>query len=81
MLDGHLSALCGQFEAAMLREILTSAGLGRRISFNTDTDAGAVEHFDDGSQALFVEALAGAIVRAGGVGIGRALTSALHPAG
>ena len=76
-----LAAANRQFEQVILADMLRTAGLGKRVTLDSDDDA----HDDDGAFAdqsgrsddafgqLIVQALSGAIERAGGIGLQRAL--------
>lgn len=81
-----LDAACAQFEQCIIADMLRSAGIGKSIAL-PDGDAGAgagedasVSPLDAGTDAasqLFVQALSGALERAGGIGLQRALRRAL----
>ena len=73
-----LDAACARFEQLILAQMLRTAGLGRSSATNeTDGDASAnASASDDAAQQLFVQALSGALERAGGIGLRRELDAA-----
>jgi hypothetical protein len=77
-----LDAACGRFEQLILAQMLRSAGLGRSTSQeDPDADDSAnANAVGDGAQQLFVQALSGALERAGGIGLRRALDASLGAA-
>jgi hypothetical protein len=74
-----LDAACGEFEQVILSTMLRTAGVGRvsNVSSNGDDDEAEPHAVSDAFQQLVVQALSGAIERAGGIGLRRALASAL----
>ncbi|MDQ2817100.1 MAG: hypothetical protein M3T49_02655 [Candidatus Eremiobacteraeota bacterium] len=78
-MTADVASLCGQFEGILVRQLLTSAGVGRSsISASEDGwDDGTADAAGDTMQSLFVESLAGAIERGGGIGLGAALQNSL----
>jgi len=79
-----LEAACGQFEQVILGQMLRTAGIARHdrpISENvdeSDDDPSASDSSDDAFSQLVTQSLAGAIERAGGIGLKSALTDALE---
>lgn len=77
-----LDAACGQFEQMILGQMLRTAGIGRHAAPSTSDDTpedptlGSSSGEDAFSQ-LVVQSLAGAIERAGGIGLKRSLVDAL----
>jgi hypothetical protein len=73
----QLSAACAQFEAVVLRQVLTAAGLDRAVTMNNlvreDGDGDDSKAHDDVFGSLVVGALADAMSRAGGLGLARQL--------
>ncbi|MBC5824259.1 MAG: hypothetical protein GIW99_03705 [Candidatus Eremiobacteraeota bacterium] len=80
-MSADVAALCGGFEEIILRGMLTSAGMGRSAPEDPDADGDGDSSpqapADGDMQSLFVGALASAIERSGGLGLGRALQSTL----
>ena len=85
MRDG-LQAACGQFEQIMLAQMLRTAGIGNAATLTFDESDDGDGPSDGGTQTqtgrdafaqLVVQALSGALERAGGVGIRKILTAAL----
>jgi hypothetical protein len=76
-----LEAACGEFEQVILATMLRTAGVGRvrDMSSNGNDDDAEPHAVSDAFQQLVVQALSGAIERAGGIGMRRALASALNP--
>jgi len=78
-----LDAACGQFEQVILGLMLRTAGIGRHEALPaSDDDASddctpASPAGDDAFSQLVVQSLAGAIERAGGIGLKRSLVDAL----
>ena len=76
-----LAAASGQFEQTILADMLRTAGLGKRVTLDGDEDApdavgdstGQSSGSDDAFGQLLVQALSGAIERAGGIGLRQAL--------
>lgn len=74
-----LEAACGQYEQVTLAAMLRTAGVGRAAgtdptSVDDDPDAPPpVDPSGDAFSQLVVQSLAGAIERAGGIGLRRAL--------
>lgn len=81
-----LAAACGQFEQVILTGMLRAAGIGRdagsdEASVADDDDSEAAKRSgDDAFSQLVVESLAGAVERAGGIGLRPALLAALERA-
>lgn len=75
-MTADVASLCGQFEGILVRQLLTSAGVGRS-SISASEDDGTADAAGDTMQSLFVESLAGAIERGGGIGLGAALQNSL----
>jgi hypothetical protein len=83
-----LHALCDQFEQMLLAGMLRSAGFGKSGTAKSgatdiDTDGSSTSDAPPASdpnafQELVVQALSGAIERAGGVGLARRLAAALE---
>ena len=79
-----LDAACGQFEQVILGQMLHTAGIGRHesppASDDDMTDDGAPPSpaGDDAFSQLVVQSLAGAIERAGGIGLKSSLIDALE---
>ena len=78
-----LEAACGQFEQVILGQMLRTAGIARHEPIAADDD----EHDDDSSDVassddafsqLVTQSLAGAIERAGGLGLKSSLAAALE---
>lgn len=68
-LNSGLAASCQQFEQLLLADILRSAG-----GQGADADEGErIDPYCD----MFAQALAGAVERAGGIGIARSLAAAI----
>lgn len=75
-MNESLASACGEFEQFLLAGMLRSARVGRPIESQDDSDAGIGSDTSAQSDAvsqLFVQALAGALERAGGIGIARNL--------
>ena len=78
-----LDAACGQFEQVILGQMLYTAGVGRHESpLPSDDDASdcgtpTSPAGDDAFSQLVVQSLAGAIERAGGIGLKSSLVDAL----
>ena len=73
-----LAAACGQFEQVILADMLRSAGLGKPVEVDLDAADGSEQSAgDDAVRQLFVQALSGALERAGGFGLRRSLSAAL----
>jgi len=78
-----LAAACGQFEQVILADMLRTAGVGKSAASNADDDGSgdgerlSTTSSDDAFQQLVVQALSGALERAGGIGLQGALRSAL----
>jgi hypothetical protein len=85
MPDG-LAQACTQFEAVMLKQMLTEAGVGRRIRLDNDVDDGGSlgddrsGATDDMLQSMFADALAQAVAGADRAGLGHALENSLRVA-
>lgn len=79
-----LDAACGQFEQVILGQMLHTAGIGRHESPPVDDDDAADDSAppspagDDAFSQLVVQSLAGAIERAGGIGLKSSLVDALE---
>ena len=79
-----LDAACGQFEQVILGQMLHTAGIGKHEAppANDDdaSDGGtqASPAGDDAFSQLVVQSLAGAIERAGGIGLKSSLVDALE---
>lgn len=75
-----LQAACGEFEQIIIAQMLRSAGFGRGSDVTSD-DGGNVSADsvagNDAVQQLFVQALSGALERAGGIGLQRSLYAAM----
>jgi Rod binding domain-containing protein len=72
-----LSAACGQFEQVILAQMLRTAGIGTMRTIQTgDADDSGDRAGGEAYEQLFVQALASALERAGGIGLQRALRSA-----
>jgi hypothetical protein len=79
-MNESLASACGEFEQFLLAGMLRSAGIGRPVETDGGSEAGFAFASSGESEAvsqLFVQALAGALERAGGIGIARGLQSAL----
>ena len=78
-----LAAACGQFEQVILADMLRTAGIGKSAAVSIDEDDDeipATPASDDAFQQLVVQALSGALERAGGIGLQNALRSSLTDA-
>jgi len=78
-----LAAACGQFEQVILADMLRTAGIGKSAAVSIDEDddeTPATPASDDAFQQLVVQALSGALERAGGIGLQNALRSSLTDA-
>ena len=73
-----LEAACGQFEQVILAQMLRTAGIGRSGVADPsadpdvdgdDDDAGRSSASDDAFSQLVTQSLAGAVERAGGIGL------------
>ncbi|HXM19363.1 MAG TPA: hypothetical protein VN934_11220 [Candidatus Tumulicola sp.] len=74
-----LAAACREFEAGMLRQLLSEAGVGKRAHMGADDeDAADGTSRDNLMQAFFVDAMASALARGSGLGIGRELARSLE---
>lgn len=79
-----LDAACGQFEQVILGQMLHTAGIGRHESPPaSDDDASDCSTptspaGDDAFSQLIIQSLAGAIERAGGIGLKSSLVDALE---
>ena len=82
-----LARACAQFEALMLRQMLTEAGIGRTASpaavGGDDDDGDGGIGFGTGAgadftQSMFVDALARAVAGADRIGVGHLLESTLR---
>lgn len=79
-----LEAACGQFEQIILGQMLRTAGIGRHdkpISADDDGcdgDSSDSTSSDDAFSQLVTRSLAGAIERAGGIGLRSSLAAALE---
>ncbi|HET9342451.1 MAG TPA: hypothetical protein VFO25_06030 [Candidatus Eremiobacteraceae bacterium] len=79
-----LDATCGQFEQVILGQMLHTAGIGRHESppasddDTADYGTTASPEGDDAFSQLIVQSLAGAIERAGGIGLKSSLMDALE---
>jgi hypothetical protein len=83
-MDPQLLEACRQFEAVMIRPLIDSMGLGRMhgLDAGSDADGGDGGGADELLHSLFTDALALALARDGGLGIGRELAQSLarlHP--
>jgi hypothetical protein len=79
-MNESLASACSEFEQFLLAGMLRSAGFGRPIEMDGGTEPGSAFASSGESEAvaqLFVQALAGALERAGGIGVARGLQSAL----
>jgi hypothetical protein len=77
--NASLASACREFEAGMLRQLLTEAGVGKRVQMVADDgDAADGTSHDDLVQAFFVDAMATALARDGGLGLGRELARSLE---
>jgi hypothetical protein len=77
--NASLASACREFEAGMLRQLLTEAGVGKRAQMAADDeDAADGTSRDDLVQGFFVDAMATALARDGGLGIGRELARSLE---
>jgi hypothetical protein len=81
----ELAKVCAQFEALMLKQMLTEAGIGRSISLErtigTDgEDAGEMDGAPgaDITQSMFVDALAQAVAGSDRAGLGHVLAASLR---
>lgn len=75
-MDPKLVDACAQFEAVFLHPLLEALKLGRvphTLAQDDDGEAGAAGS-DDLMQSMFTDALALALARQGGIGLGRELT-------
>lgn len=78
-MNASLASACREFEAGMLRQLLTEAGVGKRAQMVADDeDAADGTSRDDLVQAFFVDAMATALARDGGLGLGRELARSLE---
>lgn len=78
-MNASLASACREFEAGMLRQLLTEAGVGKRAQMVADDeDAADGTSRDDLVQAFFVDAMASALARDGGLGISRELARSLE---
>ena len=80
-----LDAACGQFEQIILAQMLRTAGIGRHDASSAAIEDDAGDGFtaespsgDDAFSQLVVQSLAGAIERAGGIGLKPSLVAALE---
>jgi hypothetical protein len=78
-----LEAACGQFEQVILGQMLRTAGIARQdkpTSENDEADDDSPEPAsgDDAFSQLVTQSLAGAIERAGGIGLKSSLIGALE---
>jgi len=79
-----LDAACGQFEQVILGQMLRTAGMGRLEAppaSDDDLSDGSMPASPAGDEAfsqLVVQSLAGAIERAGGIGLKSSLLDALE---
>ena len=79
-----LDAACGQFEQIILGQMLQTAGMGRPQSPEASDDDAAdggtptSPAGDDAFSQLVTQSLAGAIERAGGIGLKASLIDALE---
>ncbi len=83
-MDPVLLDACRQFEAVMIHPLIDAMGLGRMhgLDSSSETDGNADGGADDLMHSFFADALALALARDGGFGIGRELAQALarlHP--
>jgi hypothetical protein len=81
-MNESLAAACNEFEQIVLAGMLRSAGIGRSngadpASGNADDDTASSPSESNAYSELFVQALSGALERAGGLGISRTLRAAL----
>jgi hypothetical protein len=81
-MNESLAAACNEFEQILLAGMLRCAGAGRVFTQPLDAsdESGDAAQTDGRSSAydeLFIRALAGAVERAGGIGIAATLRSAL----
>ena len=81
----ELAKVCAQFEALMLKQLLTDAGVGRSSSFgrtfgSDDEDAGELDGASgaDIAQSMFVDALAQAVAGSDRAGLGHVLAASLR---
>ena len=83
-MNESLEAACGQFEQVILGQMLSTAGIGRHEApaagdaDASDGDTPASPAGDDAFSQLVVQSLAGAIERAGGIGLKSSLVDALE---
>ena len=78
-MNESLEAACGRFEQVILGQMLRTAGIGRTTSDDgDDDDARSAQSGDDAFSQLVVQSLAGAIERAGGIGLRPALVAAFE---
>lgn len=80
-----LEAACGQFEQVILAQMLRAADIGRNDDLSTasgddevDDAAARSSSGDDAFSQLVVQSLAGAIERAGGIGLRSSLAAAFE---
>jgi hypothetical protein len=77
--NASLASAYREFEAGMLRQLLTEAGVGKRAQMAADDeDTADGTPRDDLVQEFFVDAMATALARDGGLGIGRELARSLE---
>jgi hypothetical protein len=75
-----LARACAEFEQIMLAQMLRTAGIAKRSRIggdDDDADADSTRDRDDAFSQLLVQALSGALERAGGIGLARSLHDAL----
>jgi len=78
--EPRLLDACRQFEAVMIRPLIESMGLGRMRGWDSDDgDAGSGTGADGLMYSLFTDALALALARDGGLGLGEELARAFAP--
>jgi Rod binding domain-containing protein len=80
-----LAQACAQFEALMLKQMLTDAGIGRTVSLSHSADSDADDGGDvsgsagaDMMQSMFVDALAQAVAGSDRAGLAHVLETSLR---
>jgi hypothetical protein len=81
----ELAQACAQFEALMLKQMLTEAGVGRSAALGLNVGAGDDDDAEAGGgpgadlmQSMFVDALAQAVAGADRAGLGHVLETSLR---